>query len=231
MYRGKKISWQRYNEIYNIKIKTQTNSLVENKIHIPLSKYLTFALYKTSLSANHISLIGFLIVLFGAYMLSNENLLMNILGICIMQFGSILDYSDGQIARLKNIQSKFGAVWDYFLDRILTIIIPLYLLMQTRVPTERLYYYIVLIFPILIYDFMTEIVKFNSKNDPSVIETRRNLNVLINVGISFVETPVLWLMYGISIIFGLFPFCLIVYGLYHCLLLFGLIIFSWKNLK
>lgn len=83
--------------------------------------YLTTRLaISLGISANAVSLIS-LFFAFGASLILFLNLNTSfflILGACLVQFAGVLDASDGEIARLTQTDSEFGAWLDSFTDRI-----------------------------------------------------------------------------------------------------------------
>ncbi|MFH1770949.1 MAG: CDP-alcohol phosphatidyltransferase family protein [archaeon] len=75
----------------------------------------TVLFYYVRLTPNMVSLISFLVTLLASYFIVIDKL---ILGGILVWIGLVLDFSDGEVARLRNMQSEFGAWFDAFLDRI-----------------------------------------------------------------------------------------------------------------
>ncbi len=94
------------------------DSIVEHfyrRISIKITKYVA----KTSLTPNNISFLALLSALTAAYLLSFNNFVyFIILGIFLVQLSIILDCVDGEIARLKNLKSEFGAWFDGIASKI-----------------------------------------------------------------------------------------------------------------
>lgn len=84
---------------------------------------LTWFFYKTPFTPNQITFFGFLMRIAGAALFVFNNTKLTLLGGLILWLGSVLDYVDGEIARLKNMQSTFGGWFDGILDRISEVII------------------------------------------------------------------------------------------------------------
>ena len=80
----------------------------------------TWIFYHTSISPNSITIISFIVSIMAAYFILVDKL---IIGGILVWFGLVLDFSDGEIARLKNLQSKFGAWFDGITDRISDVIV------------------------------------------------------------------------------------------------------------
>ena len=69
------------------------------------------------LTPNQISIAVFFISVFSGLIISIEGYFFLLLGALLAQLSSILDGCDGEIARLKLLESKFGAWFDRVLDR------------------------------------------------------------------------------------------------------------------
>ena len=78
-----------------------------------ISKYLV----NTGISPNQMTLIGFLIALISAASFSFGVYIYVAMGGVLAQLASILDGCDGEIARLKFLQSSYGSWFDACLDR------------------------------------------------------------------------------------------------------------------
>tara|TARA_B100000575_G_scaffold294034_1_gene307664 strand:+ start:2722 stop:3531 length:810 start_codon:yes stop_codon:yes gene_type:complete len=87
-------------------------SCFKARIYIELSSLFAFILQFTKLTPNHISLIYcFCGILAGAFLISNNNTLM-IVGLIIFVLKGSIDWTDGLIARMKNITSSVGHILD-----------------------------------------------------------------------------------------------------------------------
>jgi len=97
------------------------NTFIFRKISIIFS----YILATLNFNPNVISLIAFLLNIFGGVLLViNYNFFM-LHSILLIACGHILDMSDGEVARLTNKKSAFGAFLDPFLDRIMDLLLPL----------------------------------------------------------------------------------------------------------
>jgi CDP-L-myo-inositol myo-inositolphosphotransferase len=91
----------------------------------PISKYfnryfstiLTKYLVKTRITPNQISFFSFILSLFASCLFFFSGYLPLAIGGLSIQFCSIIDGCDGEVARLKYLESKFGAWFDAVLDR------------------------------------------------------------------------------------------------------------------
>lgn len=82
-------------------------------ISIQISKYLV----NCNISPNQISLVSFLLSVLAAGLFALGNYWLLALGGIIAQFASIIDGSDGEVARLKYLYSDYGGWFDAVLDR------------------------------------------------------------------------------------------------------------------
>lgn len=85
-----------------------------------LSRVFTFYLVRwdKKVTPNKISLLSFLIGVLACVLFLDLNYWVRILGVVLLQISFALDCSDGEIARLKNMGSKFGAWFDSANDRV-----------------------------------------------------------------------------------------------------------------
>ncbi len=93
------------------------DGFISQHINRPLSRRLSVALSRTSLTPVHITLLSFCIGLLGAVGLATTDPWFWIGGGILIQIASIVDGCDGEIARIKLLQSPQGAWLDTVLDR------------------------------------------------------------------------------------------------------------------
>lgn len=92
---------------------------INRKISLKISKYLA----STSITPNQISIISFLISVAGSSLFLLNSHITTLIGGLLIQFSSIVDGCDGEIARLKFMESKYGAWLDGILDRYADFVI------------------------------------------------------------------------------------------------------------
>ena len=92
--------------------------LVEVLFNRRLSSLLTRLLVRTPLTPNQVTVLSFLVLLPGAYLLSTGERIALIGAGLLIQLSFTLDCCDGELARLRGISSPFGAWLDGLLDRI-----------------------------------------------------------------------------------------------------------------
>ena len=93
------------------------DGFISHYINRPLSSRFSVVLSKTPLTPNHITLQSFVMGLLGAVGLATTNPWFWVAGGIIIQIASIVDGCDGEIARIKLLQSPQGAWIDTVLDR------------------------------------------------------------------------------------------------------------------
>ena len=90
---------------------------VSRYLNRPISNSITKQIVNFPVKPNHISLVSFLLSLLAAIIMAFTGHLFLVLGALLAQLSSIIDGCDGEIARLKNISSKYGGWFDQTLDR------------------------------------------------------------------------------------------------------------------
>ena len=98
--------------------KPEVMGLVEVLFNRRLSTLLTRLLVRTPLSPNQVTVLSFLVLLPGAYLLSTGERIALIGAGFLIQLSFTLDCCDGELARLRGLNSPFGAWLDGLLDRI-----------------------------------------------------------------------------------------------------------------
>jgi CDP-L-myo-inositol myo-inositolphosphotransferase len=93
------------------------DGFISQYINRPLSRRLSVALSRTPLTPNHITLLSFFMGLLGAVGLATTDPWFWLAGGALIQVASIVDGCDGEIARIKLLQSPQGAWLDTVLDR------------------------------------------------------------------------------------------------------------------
>lgn len=83
-----------------------------------ISPYITYLFAKTSVTPNQLTLLGFVFTVLGAISLSKPRLFDWIMGWLLLQVYLILDCSDGELARIKGMETRFGVFIDNFLHPI-----------------------------------------------------------------------------------------------------------------
>jgi phosphatidylglycerophosphate synthase len=77
-----------------------------------------YAIRKTRITPNQVTLLSFLIFLVAAALFFRGTRADIIAGVCLQQLSFVLDCADGQLARYKKIFSPFGAWLDQTADRV-----------------------------------------------------------------------------------------------------------------
>ncbi len=95
----------------------QNDGPVARYLNRPVSRRLTRWLVRTSVSPNQLSLMAFGLACIAAACMAAGPYWLLLAGGLLAQFSSIVDGSDGEIARLRFEQSEFGGWFDAILDR------------------------------------------------------------------------------------------------------------------
>ena len=99
------------------------DGMVDTYLNRPASKILTRFFLKTPITPNQITLLSFIIGILAAIGFAMEGYFNSILGALLFQFSSTVDCSDGEVARLKFMESPFGKWLDITLDNIAHLLI------------------------------------------------------------------------------------------------------------
>jgi len=95
-----------------------TDSFISRHVHRKISQAITRRLITTSITPNQMSLISIGVGLGGGYFLSFPNNSLQAFGSVLFLLHSILDGCDGELARLKYMESRWGGLLDYWGDNI-----------------------------------------------------------------------------------------------------------------
>ena len=105
------------------KLKKNTDGPISRILNRPISIKISELLLKTKITPNQISLISFIAALFGALFFYIGDYLYLVIGGFLVQLSSIIDGCDGEVARLKLVETKYGGWFDAVLDRYADAII------------------------------------------------------------------------------------------------------------
>ena len=99
------------------RLKKDTDGPVSKILNRPISLRISKALLNTGITPNQISVLSFIIGLAGASLFFLGEYFYLILGGFLVHIHSVIDGCDGEVARLKLRQTKYGAWLDSVLDR------------------------------------------------------------------------------------------------------------------
>ena len=105
------------------KLHKSTDGPISRILNRPISNKISELLLKTKITPNQISLISFILGLFGALFFYIGDYFYLVIGGLLVHSSSIIDGCDGEVARLKLIESKYGGWFDAVLDRYADAII------------------------------------------------------------------------------------------------------------
>src|SRR5438093_10094072 len=98
------------------------DGFVSRVLNRPISRRITHLLLKFPIHPNAWTMAIFALPLVACIFFIRGNYLSVVIGAAIFQVFSILDGCDGEIARAKNLESKFGERLDYFCDFIASLL-------------------------------------------------------------------------------------------------------------
>ena len=104
-------------------LRKNTDGPISRILNRPISIKISKLLLKTKITPNQISLVGFITAFFGALFFYVGEYIFLVIGGILVQLSSIIDGCDGEVARLKLIQTKYGGWFDAVLDRYADAII------------------------------------------------------------------------------------------------------------
>ncbi len=105
------------------KLKKNTDGPISRILNRSISIKISELLLKTNITPNQISLISFIIGFFGALFFYFGDYIFLVIGGILVQLSSIIDGCDGEVARLKLVETKYGGWFDAVLDRYADAII------------------------------------------------------------------------------------------------------------
>ena len=116
---------------------------VSRYLNRPISNRITKQIANFPVKPNHISLVSFLLSLLAAIIIAFKGYSFLVLGALLAQLSSILDGCDGEVARLKNITSKYGGWFDQILDRYADLLLITGLTFHTYYLHQSLYVFLI----------------------------------------------------------------------------------------
>ncbi|NOZ01053.1 MAG: CDP-alcohol phosphatidyltransferase family protein [Deltaproteobacteria bacterium] len=117
-----KASWKKARRMLLSSLRKRVDGLISRTVNRPISIAISGILAKTPITPNMLSLITFVTALAASAAMATSNFLA---GGLLLQFSSILDGCDGEVARLKYQSSRLGAWLDTVLDDVSTVIFAL----------------------------------------------------------------------------------------------------------
>ena len=121
--------------VYKIPQRKNIFEALYGRISNPISQLIV----KTSLTPNQITTISGILGIVGAYLLIHESRINLIYAAVLIQLFTILDLVDGDIARMKGMQSHFGKWLDIFFDKLNDLLIILGLSVGVYLRTNNIF--------------------------------------------------------------------------------------------
>ena len=120
-------------------LKKETDGPISRYLNRPISTRITKFLLNTGISPNEISFVSFLAAVVAAITFSLGGYLLLVIGGLFAQISSIVDGCDGEVARLKFKESRYGAWFDAVLDRYADAFLLFGLTMNAYHPVNALF--------------------------------------------------------------------------------------------
>jgi len=98
-------------------LKKTSDGPVSRYLNRPVSTMITRLLLRTSITPNNVSFFSFILATLGAFIFFLGGYVNLVIGATLAQVSSVIDGSDGEIARLKFRATEFGGWFDAVLDR------------------------------------------------------------------------------------------------------------------
>jgi phosphatidylglycerophosphate synthase len=123
--------------------KIPARSNIVEDLYSKLAKLVTPYFLKTNLTPNHITIISGIFGVLGALMLILNQHLYLIVSAIFIQLYAILDLVDGDVARIKNLQSTFGMWLDIFFDKLIDFLLIFSIAIGIYLETSEVIYLII----------------------------------------------------------------------------------------
>ena len=175
---------------HKIPLRNNIFEALYNRISKPISRIVV----KTSLTPNQITIISGIFGIVGAYLLTNQSSTSLIYAAVFIQLFTILDLVDGDIARMKGLQSHFGKWLDIFFDKLNDFLIILGLSVGVYFRTNNisaLYLGIILMGLVFFIQFSmvmnsviireSETINNSGDNNPSRNRIIKNISLLFRI--------------------------------------------------
>ncbi|MFC1598228.1 CDP-alcohol phosphatidyltransferase family protein [Patescibacteria group bacterium] len=130
-----------------------------------LAYYLVQATKKLSLRPNHFTAISLVLGLLAAGFFSMGDYTSLVIGVIVLNISFICDCADGQLSRLKGLQSKMGHWFDYHSDKLKDGALLLGLAYGAFINSgSTLWWIFVIVFAAIFFQFMRNITALNRDN-------------------------------------------------------------------
>ncbi len=108
---------RRAEELLRQRLTKPRDGVISRYLNRPLSTRLSARLVRTSITPNQVTVLSFVLAVLAGLVFALGRPLTMVIGGLLAQAASVVDGSDGEIARLKGLSSHYGAWLDAVLDR------------------------------------------------------------------------------------------------------------------
>ncbi|MFN7970757.1 MAG: CDP-alcohol phosphatidyltransferase family protein [Acidobacteriota bacterium] len=102
---------------------SSADGIVDKHLNRRVSKYVTLAVVNGAVTPNHITLASFALGLLAVGAIATGSYGLAVLGAALLQVSAMVDCADGELARLKYLESPFGAKLDIALDNVVHMLL------------------------------------------------------------------------------------------------------------
>lgn len=157
--------------------KSEKESFIVVLYYRKISIRITRVLVKTNVTPDQITLLSFSLALFAATLFAFGDYLYLIIGAILLQLSIIFDCVDGEIARIKSLQSKRGEMLDGLLDKIKQTFLFCGIGYGIYVRTNYMWIWILILLTVASYHLISIIeLKKKSLTTSETVKEKRNNN-------------------------------------------------------
>jgi CDP-L-myo-inositol myo-inositolphosphotransferase len=180
-------AFQRAEKCLTDDLKKTTDGPVSRYLNRPLSIRITRYLVRTNITPNQISFFSFLLSVIAAGLFFINGYIPLVIGAMLAQISSVIDGCDGEVARLKYIESDFGGWFDAVLDRYADAFLLFGLTYHTFAPEGNIVY-LTIGFLAIIGSFMNSYTadKYDSLIKKRIVVSRFRMGRDIRVFLIFI---------------------------------------------
>jgi len=193
-------------QIMNLRKKPYSESYLTQLFRF-FSYPFTYLLCKINVTPNQISFFSFILVLFSAYLFSTGLSNYLVVGGLIYFFSAILDHSDGEVARVKGVESKFGMWFDGVLDRVGDVFVLIGISIGVFVKSPKIEILILVLFAVI----STTIWRFLTLYTDSILNFDKNTTIKAKK-IGF-DAPMMYFLVTLAALFDKFVYLLLFFAI------------------
>lgn len=182
------------------------------------AKLFSFIFVKGNVTPNTISFTSFLLLIFGCVLLFANSIMINAIGIVLLQISYIFDCSDGIVARYFKMSSSFGAYLDVLLDRVggLIFLITIYTCYLLNENTNYPTLVGISLVSCYFYHLSSSFRPYYFPKLKGYMKKKSQFNLAkayVKFAYEFIDTGIFYLILSLSLVFGWLETVAIFYGI------------------